>query len=185
MKQLLQLISLSVFFVACNNETQQQNPTKGFSQEQKKLYALTKRHEQLNLYSANDLERDEWQKKYLDSADHYLSDSLKNQLNGFNVQVKEVDVKTVGDQYALVASFEDNDGNEHASLYNTEYWVEIDVAKDSADKMKSSGIYKALMKIKEKRDTTLDFFYMGNVEWDISEKQKLRVRVVPIPKGSR
>lgn len=179
----LLLISLLFTIISCQQQKPAPTPIEQFSPLQKKLVGLLERYKGAKYAAANDLQRDELRRKYLDSAKALLFDSAKYQMPNFKVLVHQIQVSPVQDKKAFYAKFYDNDGSKVESVTMNEYWMEFDYPENNTKVMEQNPAYLLLKNIPEHSDTTISFFSTGDVEWAGYSEEQFKIRVVPFPKN--
>lgn len=124
----------------------------------------------------NDAQKIDYKKKYLDTIRTYLSDTLKYKIGTFKVHVKSI--SNSGDMFSDIKGFT----AEFTNNGNT-FYTEFDYKKNEYDnKIKANPVYLLVKNLKEGTDTTLSFYYYGDLEWDNIYTGKLKIDAIPVGK---
>lgn len=179
MKYVLLILTVSIIFISCANDSPR-SQTENISRGQLAIDSLLGRYEYLRDHAANSMAKDDIRVAFLDTMNHFLSDSLKFIMANFKLNVRNISKTNLGDLIAFNASFRDSYKHDH-SLWNAEYWMEFDYPKDSAKKIDDNPAYQLLKNIPDNSDTVFSLFYLGEVKWNDVYDDRLSIRVVPFP----
>jgi len=164
MKFLIAVIMLSATLFGCSNNQFQQAIKENTIDSLLSIY--NRRSGQL----PNELQQVEYKKKFLDTINSVLKDSLNFDMG--NILVTS-DVMAINKNFgvtAFIATFSDR--------HHNEYNFELDYPLTDDTSVTKNSNYNFLKNIPSHADTMLHFFYLGSVDWK-DNTNTLSITAVP------
>ena len=171
----MRYISL-ILFISCLVACQEKDNAPTYSPAQSWLMNKQAEYDKIIYRSANSLAKAATKDSFLKVVNNYFADSLQFILRNFRVKTVAVRTSQILNIHALTAEFTDQHMNE--------FWMEFDYPLTDQGKkdMENNPAYKFSRGLEEKKDTTISFFYMGDIKWDYIYDDRFRIQVVPFHK---